>query len=315
MSHRTHSTPDTHQSRSVVTIALVALAWLLVLTSPAAAGTLTLEGEPTQGGLLWGSTDPGTTVKQDDRAIRVNEDGRFLVGFGRDHARKSVIEANHPDGTRTVRELTVSKRKYAIQRIDNLPENKVSKFSEKALKRIREEAAAARKARSRDDARNDWVDGFIWPAIGPITGVYGSQRILNGKPRRPHFGVDVAGRVGAPVVAPADGIVTLAHPDMYFSGGTLIIDHGHHLTSSFLHLSRILVKEGQRVFKGDVIAEIGKTGRVTGPHLDWRMNLGPDRIDPQLLAGPMPDTQARIYNPYRDRTGWADKRESSATGR
>ena len=155
----------------------------------------------------------------------------------------------------------------------------------------RDEPAGAelvKATRKLDDPRTDFLDGFIWPSQGPISGVYGSQRILNGKPRRPHFGVDVAGPVGTPVVAPAGGVVTLAHPDMYFSGGTLVIDHGHGLSSAFLHLSRILVKEGQRVEQGEPIAEIGATGRVTGAHLDWRMNWFEQRIDPQLLAGPMP---------------------------
>ena len=122
---------------------------------------------------------------------------------------------------------------------------------------------------------------------GPISGVYGSQRILNGKPRRPHFGVDVARPTGTPIVAPADGVITLAEPAMFFSGGTLIIDHGHRLSSSMLHLHKILVKEGDQVKQGQVIAEIGATGRVTGAHLDWRMNLRGHRIDPQLLVPPM----------------------------
>jgi murein DD-endopeptidase MepM/ murein hydrolase activator NlpD len=128
---------------------------------------------------------------------------------------------------------------------------------------------------------------------GPITGVYGSQRILNGKPRRPHFGIDVAAPVGTPVYAPAPGIVTLAVPDMYFSGGTLIIDHGHKLSSSFLHLHKMHVAVGDRVEQGDLIAEVGATGRVTGAHLDWRINLRRNRIDPELLVPPMPSADAR----------------------
>ena len=131
-------------------------------------------------------------------------------------------------------------------------------------------------------------DGFRWPAKGRISGVYGSQRILNGEPRRPHFGVEVAAPTGTEVSAPADGVVTLVHPDVFFSGGTLILDHGHGLSSAFLHLSRILVEKGERVVQGQLIAEIGETGRATGPHLDWRMNLLDRRIDPALLVGPMP---------------------------
>jgi murein DD-endopeptidase MepM/ murein hydrolase activator NlpD len=153
--------------------------------------------------------------------------------------------------------------------------------------RIRQDIALAKKARARNDPREDFLAGFQWPVKGRISGVYGSQRVLNGKPRRPHFGVDVAAPVGAIVRAPADGVVTLAHGDMFFSGGTLIVDHGHGLSSSFLHLSAILVKEGDRIGQGEPIAKVGATGRVSGPHLDWRMNLLGNRLDPQLLVGPM----------------------------
>jgi murein DD-endopeptidase MepM/ murein hydrolase activator NlpD len=180
----------------------------------------------------------------------------------------------------------VAKRTYDVQRIDGLPPKKVTP-SEEDMVRIRKEYALIRTARDRDDAREDFLGGFEWPARGRISGVYGSQRILNGVPRRPHFGVDVAAPVGTLVYAPADGVVTLAHDDMFFSGGTLIVDHGHGLSSSFLHLNAVLVKEGDRVRQGDPIAKIGATGRVTGPHLDWRMNLVGARLDPQLLVGPM----------------------------
>ena len=178
-------------------------------------------------------------------------------------------------------------REYRIQRIDGLPPRKVTP-DEKDYERIRKDIAAAKRARRRDDPREDFLSGWIWPVTGPISGVYGSQRILNGQPRRPHYGVDIAVPVGTEIRAPADGVVTLAHPGMFYSGVTVIIDHGHNLTSSFLHLNRALVEEGDRVKRGDVIAEVGKTGRVTGAHLDWRMNLRKARIDPQLLVGPMP---------------------------
>ena len=146
-----------------------------------------------------------------------------------------------------------------------------------------------RKARQRDDPRTDFLSGWMWPVSGPISGVYGSQRVLNGEPRRPHYGVDIAAPVGTPVRAPADGLVTLSHPDMFFSGVTLVLDHGHNLSSSFLHLNKSLVKTGDRVKRGDVIAEVGKSGRVTGAHLDWRMNYQAERIDPELLVPPMPE--------------------------
>ena len=179
-------------------------------------------------------------------------------------------------------------REYRIQRIDGLPPGKVTPRSKEDLARIRREVAMVKRARLTDDARTDFLGGFRWPIKGPISGVYGSQRILNGEPRQPHYGVDIAVPTGTKALAPAAGVVTLAHPDMFFSGGTLIVDHGHGLSSAFLHLSRILVKKGQRVAQGQPIAEVGATGRVTGPHLDWRINLFGRRIDPELLVGPMP---------------------------
>jgi murein DD-endopeptidase MepM/ murein hydrolase activator NlpD len=249
-------------------------------------GTLNLEGEPVQGALIIGRTDPGTTVTFNGNAVRVSSRGVFLLGFGRDAPEKAHLDATFADGTSVARHLLVARRNYQVQRIDGLAPSRVSP-SEKDLVRIRKDIAEAKKARARDDEREDFLGGFVWPAKGRISGVYGSQRILNGKPRRPHFGVDVAAPTGTLVRAPADGIVTLANNDMFYSGGTLIVDHGHGLSSSFLHLSAILVKVGERVRQGDPIAKIGATGRVTGPHLDWRMNLHRDRLDPQLLVGPM----------------------------
>jgi len=166
--------------------------------------------------------------------------------------------------------------------VDGLPPKTVTPDPE-ALERIRKEAGQVTAARAWRDQRTDYEDGFAWPASGRISGVYGSQRVLNGEPRRPHFGLDIAAPEGSPVYAPADGIVTMTHPDMYFSGGTIILDHGQGLSSSFLHLSRILVESGTPVKKGDLIAEVGATGRASGPHLDWRMNWLNRRVDPQLL--------------------------------
>lgn len=261
---------------------------LAVCSVVASAGELRLEGKFVQGGLVTGRTEPGSRVTFNDRRVRVSDGGVFLLGFGRDAPPEASLEVTFPDGSTVSRRLDVAAREYRIQRIDGLPPRKVTPTAED-LKRIRKEAAAVRAARERDAPRTDFLDGFRWPAVGRISGVYGSQRILNGEPRRPHFGVDVAAAAGTPVVAPAGGVVSFVHPDMFFSGGTLIIDHGHGLSSSFLHLSEVLVSEGQRVEKGELIARIGATGRVTGAHLDWRMNLFDARIDPQLLVGAMPE--------------------------
>ena len=248
----------------------------------------TLEGQRVQGGLLLGRTAPGSMVWQDDQPVRVSQAGDFLLGFTRDAPPTSALKIALPDGRTLSETIAVEKREYRIQRIDGLPSAKVTPRTPADLKRIREDVAAIGKARKRDDDRQDFLGGFKWPVLGPITGVYGSQRILNGKPRRPHFGVDVAAPIGTPVKAPAAGVVTLAVPDMFFSGGTLMIDHGHKLSSSFLHLHRLHARPGDRVEQGDLIAEVGATGRVTGAHLDWRMNLRDRRIDPQLLVPPMP---------------------------
>ncbi|HSS65822.1 MAG TPA: M23 family metallopeptidase [Gammaproteobacteria bacterium] len=277
----------THILLSAVSSARSCVACLLLtLAFSLSASEVRLEGQFVQGGLVTGFTKPGARVTFEGRNVRVSEDGVFLIGFGRDAKPDATLEIAFPDGRKSSRRLEVARRDYRIQRIDGLPPRKVTPKPED-LKRIREEYALVKAARRRDDPRTDFLRGFIWPAVGRISGIYGSQRILNGEPRRPHFGVDVVAPVGTPVVAPADGVVTLVHADMFFSGGTLIIDHGHGLSSSFLHLSKVLVKERQQVKQGELIARIGATGRVTGAHLDWRMNLFDTRIDPQLLVGAM----------------------------
>lgn len=258
----------------------------------AASSTLQLTGPMVQGGLVVGEVTPGAQVQLDGRPVNVSARGLFLLGFGRNAEERAVLDVTQPDGKRERHTLHIDPRQYRIQRIDGLPPRKVTP-SQIDLERIRRENALVRRARARIDERTDFLQGFVWPAHGRISGVFGSQRILNGEPRRPHYGVDIAGAEGKAVVAPAGGIVTLVHRDMFFSGGTLIVDHGLGLSSTFLHLSRILVEEGQRVEQGDRIAEIGATGRVTGPHLDWRMNLLKVRIDPQLLVGKMPAANPR----------------------
>lgn len=248
---------------------------------------ISLKGTFTQGGLAIGTALPGSQVFYDDQPIRVSPQGDFVIGFNRDEAESVGLKIVEPGGKSYDQKIAIMKRDYQIQRINGLPKSKVSPRKPEVLARIRKESAQAKKARTLNDARLDYMESFIWPTIGPISGVYGSQRILNGKPRRPHFGVDVAAPNGTKVVAPASGIITLAHPDMFFSGGTIILDHGHGLSSTFLHLSKLEVKTGDVVKQGDLIARVGATGRVTGAHLDWRMNLFKRRVDPQLLVPPM----------------------------
>ena len=247
-----------------------------------------LDGPRTQGGLLRGHVAPGSAVEFEGGPVRVSPDGWFLVGFGRDAPLEAELAVGFPDGRRERLVLGVEPREYRIERIDGLPPSKVAPRSNKDLARIRADARMVEQARSIDEPRTDFLGGFRWPVKGRISGVYGSQRILNGAPRQPHYGIDIAAPTGTKVGAPAGGVVTLAHPDMLLSGGTLIVDHGHGLSSAFLHLARILVERGERVRQGEPIAEVGATGRATGPHLDWRISLFDRRLDPALLAGPMP---------------------------
>jgi biotin carboxyl carrier protein len=264
-----------------------------VLLSAQAQAAVQIEGRFTQGGMAIGSVEPGARVNRDGQPVPVAEDGTFVLGFARDAKPKVRLEVLHADGRKERRTLQIARREFRIQRIDGLPSRKVTPRSKEDIARIRREAAAVRKARSVSRELTDFREKFIWPVTGPISGVYGSQRILNGKPRRPHMGVDIARPAGTTVVAPADGVVILAEPDLFFSGGTLLIDHGMRVNTSYLHLSRLLVKEGQHVKQGQPIAEIGQTGRATGPHLHWGANVRDVRIDPQLLVPPMPKTAAK----------------------
>ncbi len=264
---------------------LLLLSWLLPQQVDPVSGQAgyRLSGPLTQGAVLFGETQPGASILLDGQPVMVDSEGRFLLGFGRDAEPQAVLEVTQPDGTRSRQTLSIARRDYAIERIDGLPPAKVTP-PESVRQRIADDNAQVRRARALRELRNDFSNGFIWPAEGRISGVYGSQRVLNGQPRRPHYGIDIAAPTGSPVLAPAGGVVTLAHPDMYYSGGTLIVDHGHGLSSTFLHLDQIDVEVGQRVQQGEVIATIGATGRVTGPHLDWRMNWGKERVDPELLV-------------------------------
>ncbi|WP_111643005.1 M23 family metallopeptidase [Marinimicrobium alkaliphilum] len=247
-----------------------------------------LDGEWAQGTIVRGQVRPGTEIQFLDRQVRVSDSGHFVIGLGRDFEPEARLLTRAPDGEEREHLFEVRQREYRIQRVDGVPQQTVTPDPEQ-VKRSREEAAQAWRARQVETDLLDFTETFVWPLRGRITGVYGSQRIFNGEPRAPHFGVDIAAPTGTPVRAPAAGVVTLTHPDMFFSGGTLIVDHGHGLSSTFIHLHKILVEEGERVAQGDIIAEVGATGRATGPHLDWRMNWFDQRVDPTFLVGPMDD--------------------------
>ncbi len=246
---------------------------------------LMLQGSIEQGAMVVGRTAPGSRVTLGERALRVAADGTFVFGLDRDAPAEVALQVAAADGNTLTSTLAVKPREYNIQRVTGISE-RIMNPSAKDLARIEVESAQIAAARARDDERTDFLQSFIWPADGPITGVYGSQRYYNGVPKRPHYGVDVGIPTGTPVKAPAAGIVTLAHPDMFYSGGTVIIDHGHGVSSTLMHLSKVLVTEGQRVQQGEVVAKSGATGRSSGPHLDWRMNWFGERIDAQKLVPP-----------------------------
>lgn len=261
---------------------------LFVLCVCIAGSTLSLEikGDFQQGAIIRGKVEPGEKIHYQQHWLSLSEQGEFVFGIGRDAPAQLtlvVYKNNQPKQ----HQFAVKKRQYNIQRVNGVPQATVEPSKEQQ-ERIAREAALVGKARKDDLGLLNFMENFKWPVIGPISGVYGSQRIYNNIPGNPHYGVDIAMPVGTPVYAPAGGKVTLVHSDMFLSGGTLIIDHGQGLSSTFIHLSKILVKEGDLIQQGDKIALVGKTGRASGPHLHWAMNWFMERVDPQVLVGNMP---------------------------
>lgn len=267
---------------------LAALCALAGMGSAAMAGELILRGERMQGGLIVGEAPAGTMLHLDGKPLPVTPEGKFVFGFDRDRKEPALLEATFADGTAAREEIAVAARDYDIQHVNGVARKYVSPPPE-TLARIRADAVKKRKARVEDSPLDYFAGDFIWPVTGPISGVYGSQRFYNGEPRRPHYGLDIAAGEGALVRAPQAGTVRLAEPDMYFEGGLIFIDHGHSLISVLMHLSSVDVEAGMDVKQGDVVGKVGATGRVTGPHLDWRMYWRDAHVDPQLLLGPQPE--------------------------
>jgi hypothetical protein len=246
-------------------------------------GGLRFIGNAVQGGLVIGRVGPGDEVSIDGKPVRV-ADGTFCFGFGYDAVKPAVVRVVYPKKYEETREVLPRKRNFRIQKINGLPEKYVSPPKD-ILERIARDARVVAQARAQDRAEAWFTQKFDWPAEGPISSVYGSQRILNGEPREPHYGVDIAAPEGTPIHAPIPGVVTLAE-ELYLSGNTMIIDHGHGISTSYLHMSRQDVKVGDSLKRGQKIGLVGKTGRVTGPHLCWRMNWFQTRLDVALVVPP-----------------------------
>ena len=246
-----------------------------------------LTANPQQGSMIIGQYTGQGQVFFDERQLTRDKDGIFVFGVGRESPAQVELIVRYGEKNRVV-PVSIQPRQWQIERVDGLPAETVSPKSPEVLARIAKEAKLVRNARDYNSAYNYFKMSFIMPAQGRISGVYGSQRILNGQPKNPHFGLDVANKTGTAVIAPAKGVVTLVYDDMFYSGGTLVIDHGHGISSSYIHLHSINVSVGQTVEQGDPIATIGATGRATGPHLDWRLNWFQTRLDPQLLINSQP---------------------------
>lgn len=261
---------------------LAILPVLAVLSAPALAQT-TLPQNASQGAMVNGSTTPGARVEVAGRNVRVDADGRFVFGIGRDASGEVPVSVRLPgQAAAQTHRIRITARDWPLQQVSGVPPRTVNPPPAVA-ERIRREAAQVNGARSRDDARSDWAQAFIWPVTGRISGRFGNARVYNGQPGAPHSGMDIAAPTGTAIKAPAAGIVTIAERDLYISGGTVLIDHGAGISSNFLHLSRIDVKPGDRVEQGQVIGAVGATGRASGPHLHWGMNWFDTRIDPLLV--------------------------------
>jgi len=258
----------------------------LLLLSLNSLAEIPLQGKAQPGGVLFGQAVAGSQVLLNGKAVPIAANGQFVIGFGRDAKGSFTLEEINHQG-RSSQLIELQSRDYKLEKIDGLPPAKVSPKKPEVLARIKREGAQVASARTRRDSeRLDYIDGFIWPVKGRLSGFYGSQRILNGVPKRPHYGLDIAAATGTLIIAPAAGIITLAADDLYYSGGTVILDHGQGFSSTFLHMSKVEVEIGQRVEQGDKLGKVGATGRASGPHLDWRMNWLDQRVDPQPLLPP-----------------------------
>ena len=235
-----------------------------------------------QGALVFGKVPPGSQVRYRERLLRATGYGTVAIGVGRDETGPLKVDVTLPSGRMEPVSIAVTPRDWPVEHVNGVPPKTVNPPPEIAA-RIQREQALVTAARERDDERTDFALPFQWPVQGRISGRFGNARVYNGQPGAGHSGMDIAAPDGTPVKAPAGGVVTFASPDLYLTGGTVLLDHGHGVSSNFLHLSRIDVKVGDRIEPGQVIGAVGATGRATGPHLHWGMNWFDTRIDPLLV--------------------------------
>ena len=254
---------------------------ILAILFPFNASAIEFIGNFSQGNFILGKTEPNSKIIVNKTEVRVSNDGYFVFGIDRDRKYDLVI-TKISNGKKEKIVKKILKRKYKIQRIDGLPENKVTP-PESVYKRIKAENNRIGEARAINSELNFFKDKFIMPVDGIITGVYGSQRILNGKPKWPHYGIDIAAKQGTQIKSSATGIVTMAEDDLYYTGGTIIMDHGHGISTIYSHLENVLVSVGDKINQGDIIGTVGSTGRSTGPHLDFRINWFQTRLDPMSV--------------------------------
>ena len=239
------------------------------------------KGKFIQGHYIVGVTDPSSKIIIDKKNVKVSEDGYFVFGIDRDRKYDlTITKINNGKKEKIIKK--VLKRKYNIQRIDGLEESKVTP-PESVYKRIKKENNKIGEARAINSDLPFFKNQFIMPVEGIISGVYGSQRILNGKPRWPHYGIDIAAKKGTMIKSSGSGVVTMAEDDLYYTGGTIIMDHGHGISTIYSHLETVLVSVGDKINKGDLIGTVGSTGRSTGPHLDFRVNWFQTRLDPMSI--------------------------------
>jgi murein DD-endopeptidase MepM/ murein hydrolase activator NlpD len=252
----------------------------------AASLPFVVSGRAVQGGFLIGRTLPGAPVAVNGKDVaKASDQGMFVIGLDRDEKPDLEIAVRRY-GAWEARAFKVAAGDFDVQRIDGLPQNQVSPTDPALLARIAREAQLKAKAFASADSGDGFKDGFDWPIVARRrSSSFGGQRILNGQPNRPHYGVDLTADVGAPIRAPAPGLVVLAEPDLHFEGGLTLIDHGQGMIGMFLHQSRVIARTGDRVARGQLIGEVGATGRVTGPHLCWRLKWRDRNLDPSLLVG------------------------------